>query len=292
MKSISIVNPNILDPNNALFTRLNNNPPKWWSSLLYDPQLYIEIRKYNIVEVYYQGGTLAKLVYDKKTKQIIPTAHPKYVGHSDINDIRYYKNNETHTPIYQDCSKWLEKKIDDMKQNIRDCYTDNHQSVECVSEKKIQGQLIERNRDKYLDSEFSHRLYEGERKEVRIDLVKIDDNQIVFEELKKINDSRLHTTKDTGPEILKQMSDYETFIIKNQMPLLKYYSNLIEIKKSLGLPLPKIKGCSTLAIDPKPILIIANNYTKMTTERVKRIESIKYTLEKASIKYRMFDYKE
>ena len=100
MKSISIVTPNILNLENLLFTQLAKNPPKWWSSLVHDPDLYIEIRKYNIVEVYYQGGTLAKLVYDKDTEQIKPTAHPKYIGHTDVNDIRYYKNNETHTPIY------------------------------------------------------------------------------------------------------------------------------------------------------------------------------------------------
>ena len=288
MKSISIVNHNVLDPKNNLYTHLTTAPPKWWSSLVHDPNLYIEIRKNNIVEVYYQGGTLAKLVYDKDTNQIIPIAHPKYIGHTDVNDIRYYKDNETHTPIYGDCSEWLDRKIENMKKNIRCWYTEKHKSIESVSEKKIQGELVVKNREKYLDSEFSHRLYEGERKEVRIDLVKIEDNQIVFEELKKINDSRLHTTKESGPEILKQMSDYEAFISKNQKPLLEYYSKLIKIKESLGLPLPKKKD--SLVLNTKPVLIIANNYMKMTSERAKRIESIKQTLEKASIKYRIFDY--
>lgn len=291
MKSISAVNPNILDPKHALFEQLKFNPPVWWNILKQDPELYVEIRKYNVVEVYYQGGTLAKLVFDKKTNQIKPTAHPKYLGHCDVNDKRYYKNNNTHTPIYQDCSKCLAGKIEDMKQNIRDCYTEKHNNIENVSEKKIQGLLIINNRDKYLDSEFSHRLYEGERTEVRIDLVKIENNQIVFEELKKINDYRLHTTKDSGPEILQQMSEYDAFISKNQIALRNYYMNLIDIKKSLELPLPNINDISKLELNPKPVLVIADNYdyVKMNPQRAERIEAIKQTLKKDSVNFCFLD---
>ena len=289
MKNIATVNPSILlDPKNELYIQLTSNPPEWWNTLKQDPELYIEIRKYNVVEVYYQGGRLAKLEFDKKTKQIKPTTHPKYIGQKDHSNLKYYKDDKSHTPIYQDCSQWLAERIDVMKRNIEHYYTEKHKHVEEISEKKIQGELIvNNNRDKYLDSEFQHRLYVGQRKQIRIDLVKIENNQIVFEELKKITDSRLHTTKADGPEILQQMREYDMFITQNQIPLLEYYKKLITIKETLGLPVPVINDITTLTVNPKPVLIIANNYDarKENKKRETRRSQIKQTLSDNAINY-------
>lgn len=291
MNNIATVDPFILDPKNELYNQLSSNPPEWWNTLKQDSDLYIEVRKKNVVEVYYQGGTLAKLVFDKKTKQITPIAHPKYLGHKDNGDLHYYKNDNKHTPIYQDCSKWLTNGIEKMKENIEDNYTEKHKHIEEISEKKIQGQLIVNNRENYLDSEFQHRLYAGERKQIRIDLVRIENNQIVFEELKKINDSRLHTTKADGPEILQQMNEYDVFITQNQSSLLEYYKKLIKIKEKLGLPLPVINDINTLIINPNPVLIIANNYDdkKGNKQRETRRSQIEQTLLDKAINYRFFD---
>ena len=290
MNSIAIVNPNILNPDNKLYSLLSSDKaPIWWNLLKQDPELYIEIRKNDVVEIYYQGGRMAKLEFDKKSKKITPTAHPSYLGHSDRTDTRYYKNDKDHSAIYQDCSEWLCHKLDDMKKNIRKSYTDNHESKENVSEKKIQGHLIVSRRDKYIDSEFEYRFREGERKEIRIDLVKIDNNQIIFEELKKINDYRMHTSKEENPEIVKQMREYKEFILKNQVTLLEYYRALIKIKEFLGLPIPNINNDS-LVVNPEPVLLIANNYEKINGQRDNRLNHIEGILKSNGIKYKLFNY--
>ena len=44
MNSIAIVNPNILNPDNKLYSLLSSdNAPIWWNLLKQDPELYIEI---------------------------------------------------------------------------------------------------------------------------------------------------------------------------------------------------------------------------------------------------------
>ena len=90
-----------------------------------------------------------------------------------------------------------------MKANIQKHYSGSN-SGECTSEKFIQGSLILKGRDKYLDSEFAHRLYVGQNKTVRIDLVKVENGFIVFEELKRIGDYRLRNMMG-NPEILEQI---------------------------------------------------------------------------------------
>lgn len=259
-----------------------------------DDSLYIEIRKDDIVDVYYNGGRIAELKCDNK-KGLMVTAHPKYLGKTDTNNRDYYRERLTekgikYDPIYQDCIAWLldKDRFEQMKRNEEKYYS----GISCgekTSEKYMQGDLIINGRDKYIDSEFAHRLYDNQRKTIRFDLVKIEGNKIIFEELKRIGDNRLRTTKG-DPEIREQMGKYNEFLELNAGALTEYYKVLYQIKKKLGLPIPLVKNIDELQIDPNPTLLIINNYDKISPEREERIDDIRSTLDSLNINYRINDH--
>lgn len=284
MNPISKLESGLLNPDSEIFKILaSNNPPKWWIIAKNDPDLYIDIRKENEVIIYYNGGRAAGIKYYKKKKVLKVTAHPKYLGHTDIKDQKYYKNDKKHTPIYQPCEDWLENRLGELKSNIIKYYS-KVENGEDTSEKRIQGRLIINGREKYLDSEFEHRLRDGERHTIRIDLVKIENGRIIFEELKRIKDDRL-MTKDGHPEILTQMQEYKDFLAINISALGDYYKELYKIKEKLGLPVPPVKDVNALIVDNEPQLIIANNYNKITPDRETRIKDIEKILKSKDIVY-------
>ena len=282
-KEVSIMEENLLDNKHKLYEILQGSKaPEWWPELKKDVELYIEVRKGNILDVYYQGGRMAEIKYNNSTQNIIVTAHPKYLGHDKKEDKNYYKKSINkdgtieYVPIYQDCQEWLLNRRKELKANIREYYSGNKDG-EKTSEKFIQGELIINGRDKYLDSEFAHRFYVGERNTIRIDLVKIEEGRVVFEELKRIGDDRLRTSKG-DPEIITQMNNYRIFLDKNKNVLTNYYRTLYRIKQFLELPVPKVDDVEKITVDPEPQLIIAHNYEKMTDKREERIEAIKAAL--------------
>ena len=265
---------------------IGGNAPAWWNSLKEDKDIYIEIRKGNVIDAYYLGGRMAEIKLDRDN-QIVVTAHPKYLGFLE-EDGQYYRKSIKdgklkYTPIYQDCSEWLLNRKEEMKANIQKYYSGSNNG-EKTSEKYIQGMLILKGRDKYLDSEFAHRLYEDKIETVRIDLVKIENGFIVFEELKRIGDNRLRNMKG-DPEILTQIKNYRDFLKVNKDILTEYYKTLYLIKKDLELPVPPIVGdVNDLVVNPEPQLLIANNYEKRTKDRDIRIEKIEEILLKIGVK--------
>jgi hypothetical protein len=48
------------DPKNQLFSELKNHPPTWWLQLVGDKEIYIDVRKDNYIDVYYNGGGIIK----------------------------------------------------------------------------------------------------------------------------------------------------------------------------------------------------------------------------------------
>ncbi len=283
MNKISLLETGLLDRDHSLYNLLkSNDAPSWWNTLFNDEELYIEIRKKNIIDIYYYGGRMAELVYDNDCKKIVAKAHPKYIGHSDLSDAKYYKTSigkdgkVKHVPIYQECQEWLESRIEALKENIRNNYSKS-EAGENTKEKFIQGKLITTRRDIYLDSEFAHRFHDNEKETIRIDMVKIENNRIIFEELKRVGDSRLRTTKGE-PEILTQIRNYREFLQPNKDRLTDYYKTLYLIKKDLKLPVPIVNDIDSLQVDPEPQLLIALNYDRETPARIKRIRAIEQAL--------------
>jgi len=233
------VKDGLLNSDHPIFKILSSNDaPIWWHSIKSDDSLYIEIRKENYLNVYYRGGCVARIKYNTHRKQFEILTHPKYLERLDTSNPQWYKkkikNGKTiYEAIYQDSVDWLSsiEKLGELKDNVVKIYSGDNDG-EATSEKFIQGELIINYRNKYLDSEFAYRMFDGKRNTIRIDLVKIENGKFVFEELKRIKDGRLLTT-DGEPEILTQMGNYEGFILQNQEALTRYYRTLYKAKKKI-----------------------------------------------------------
>lgn len=277
-----------LSEGHKLFSRLASNPPRWWCAAKNHPELYIEIRKGNYINIYYKGGSIVKIEYDDQTERISVLTHPKYLGQDECNDVAYYRKNSKgqFLPIYQECSDWLENRLDEMLSNVDKYYNSK--------EKQEQARMIISNRTRYIDSEFEHlykRYLRPDKKYkndfMRIDLVELRNNTIRFVELKMIGDGRLlKKDENAAPEIYAQMQKYRNFAEKYQTEIVDYYRTLYAIKKNLGLPVCQDIDTMAITIDTKPVLVIANDYDKETFGRTQRIKRInKKMMQRSGIFY-------
>ena len=229
-----------------IFDVLKNNNPSWWQYCKNEKAFYIEVRKDNNINVYFEGGSIIKVHYCSRHKALQTFTHYKYLGLEDK------------TRTYVNCAKTIDKEIDKITNGIKKHYSQkNGKDMESWSEKYIQGQLITNNRDIYLDSEFA---YIDEDRDIRIDLVKCINGTIIFVELKRLDDNRMLNKTDDSPEIVFQMKSYADFIKKYRDKILAYYQKLYDIKKSLGLPVPKVRPQEVSIV---PELLIFNRWTHM-----------------------------
>ena len=248
--------------------------PDWWQRLLSIKGVYVEIRKDDIVDIYYEGGRMAELKI--KDEKITATCHPKYLG----MDVPTGSN-----PKYVDCLEVLKNNPCFITKSIQANYSQKEgKDDEDISEKKIQGDMICRQNPLFLDSEFAHRYEIGKRQTIRFDLVTIKSNQLIFIELKRIKDNRMLNKEDYEPEILKQMDKYQKFIKVNKDKLLDYYKTLYEIKSSLKLPVPECE-IEKLSVCEVPHLIILDTYKSLGKRRKDRIARMKEILDKAPFSY-------
>lgn len=277
-----------------LFSVLKNNPPAWWKKILANDRLYVEIRKDNYINVYYQGGSIARV--ECVSNKVTLKAHPKYMGHYDKSDRTFYRADGS--PVYADCADYLENHMDEMLRNVERAYSNKKdkdcENAENISEKKIQGEMIIHGRGEYLDSELEclfSKEYDSagkcKNRFIRIDMVRVEDNHLQFVELKRIQDSRLLNKDDSDPEIVTQMNNYSIFVRNNSEMLLGYYRTLYGIKRSLGLPVPYIDE-NSLSVDTTPVLLIKNLYGDVVgTRRLARISRIEALLRKNGITYKL-----
>lgn len=254
----------ILKPEAKIFQELKKNP-SWWARFKNDSSLYIEIRKDNQVNVYFEGGSVARIHYCSKHKKLQVFTHHKYLNLPAPSKRNAYiecsgiidEPKETNSEILV-CDKVIER--------VKTCYSQKHAingivDKEKWSEKFIQGTLITQSSDFHLDSEFA---YNDATDKNRIDLIRCDKGVITFVELKRIADGRMLHKTDESPEIVDQMNRYKDFITKYSVELLAYYQKLYDVKADLGLPVPQIRPSS---INPEPHLLIFDNWTKETTGR-------------------------
>ena len=254
----------ILKPEAKIFQELKKNP-SWWARFKNDSSLYIEIRKDNQVNVYFEGGSVARIHYCSKHKKLQVFTHHKYLNLPAPSKRNAYiecsgiidEPKETNSEILV-CDKVIER--------VKTCYSQKHAingivDKEKWSEKFIQGTLITQSSDFHLDSEFA---YNDATDKNRIDLIRCDKGVITFVELKRIADGRMLHKTDESPEIVDQMNRYKDFITKYSVELLAYYQKLYDVKVELGLPVPQIRPSS---INPEPHLLIFDNWTKETTGR-------------------------
>lgn len=255
---------NTLNPDAKIFQELKKNP-YWWTRFKKDSSLYIETRKDNQVNVYFEGGSVARIHYCSKHKKLQVFTHHKYLDLPAPS-----KSN-----AYIECSDIIDKPIekdseilicDKVIERVKTCYSQKHAingvvDKEKWSEKFIQGSLITKSLAFHLDSEFA---YNDASEKIRFDIVRCDNGVITFVELKRIGDGRMLHKTDESPEIIDQKDRYKDFITKYTDELLTYDQKLYDVKAGLGLPVPQIRPIS---INPEPHLLIFDNWTKETSRR-------------------------
>lgn len=261
-----------LDPSARIFVELESGNHLWWETLRNDRQFICEVRKDNQVNIYFEGGSVARIHYCSRHKVLQAFTHRKYL---DLD--------KTH-PMYVDCAPSLSSRVGEIVERIKTVYSRKKGcGKEAWSEKYIQSHLIINNRDRYIDSEFA---YKDEAYDIRVDLVELVGGELRFVELKRIGDSRMLLKTEDNPEIIFQLREYERFIGEYGINLLAYYSKLYDLKKSLKLPVPPTRPTS---ICPRPFLLIFNNWEKPHPSRKKHTARMERILQREGVDYSIID---
>lgn len=267
-----------LNPKAEIFEEIRIQQPQWWTMLCEDHDLYIEIRKDNYINVYYFGGSVARIDYKNG---FVAETHQKYLGDDKPRGkTKKGKDKFQYDPI--DLTTLSELKIAGIKNRIKSDYL-RHIDNENPAEKWIQGKMIKESTN-YIDSEFQFN-QDAEIGKLRIDLIELSGGVLSFVELKGIFDSRLRNDVKRNlkvPESIEQMGKYQLFINRYEDNIKEYYKKLIEIKQSLGLT---TVDKTNLTLNKTPKLIIANTYSKKTKQREDRISDIKKLLDVNNIDY-------
>ena len=268
-----------LNPKDELCKKLKENNPTWWQFVkdnIKPGGLYVDIRKNNSLNVYYNGGSLLKITLSKGL--IKGKIHQYYLG---IVGSKYIDYELDRLPI----------DVDEIVKRIARKYG-------ATSENSIKARLICAPNAKYIDSEFAYSKIIGKKKNkygkevdtyltTRIDLTKLENGKIVFIELKRIEDGRLLTNEyENGePKILSQMKTYHQFIKTHREEITNYYKTLFAIKSNLEI-LPE-GLVSTDNIDDyilcENVELYIEPYSSLNPERIRRINAIKTILDRNNI---------
>lgn len=264
-----------LKENARIFEELKKNP-SWWVKFKNNPSLYIDIRKDNQVNVYFEGGSIARIHYCSKHKKLQVFTHHKYLGEPAPS-----RNN-----LYVECSNRIENICDDVMERIQTLYSQKKaeegiNAKEKWSEKFIQGMLVINSRTVHLDTEFA---YNDAQDDIRIDLIQCRKGSLTFIELKRMDDNRMLHATDNNPEVVYQMQDYKDFIARYRSELLEYYKKVFDIKVQLGLPVP---DSAPVSINPIPELIIFDRWVKPTNQREIHRQRVRELLEQNGIQYKV-----
>jgi len=253
-----------LRKDHPFFQRLKNNPPLWWNNLKSDTELYIDVRKDNSLNVYHNGGSIMKLESIKKSKETIEfkaQIHFEYIPLQLDKESDYlpfkFKGENIYMPEHKtiDINNFAKQSIKKIKKRIKMFYPND-------SEKGIQGRYVINNKISksangfFIDTEYQY----GDK---RIDMVWVDliEKKIAFVELKTIGDARLYVDKTKNQETVEnQLEKYYKFARANRDHLVKYYNEVYDIKRELGI-LPafvKEESLKGYKLIEKPIFLVGD----------------------------------
>ena len=266
-----------LTPTHNLFTTLRSDNPQWWQLLKSQPDCYIDIRKDNTINVYYNGGSLFKISYRRGYGYNVKI-HPAYLGQKGNKYVPF--------PNYASLDQ---PKLKEIKDNIASRF--GHKS-----ESGLKAQMMCATGSIYIDTEFAFTEPDENNpkksKIIRIDLVRLNGKTIEFVELKRISDGRLLKKESYGAskgdeEILEQVKKYNKFLNDNKDEIIKYYKNLLKIKSDLDLLPASLKGrtfdkdtCLDL-LDKVVLFIAKENYEDRVTEKRKERRKVMRNLLKS-----------
>ncbi|GJQ60573.1 MAG: hypothetical protein D8M57_16995 [Candidatus Scalindua sp. AMX11] len=255
-----------LNTKNKLFLELETKKPDWWKNIVSEKGVYIDIRKDNYIDIYFNGGNIIReLKFDGK--KYSGSINYKYLLSERSEYIKYDFAN-TKVLLAQKIIDLLSfadfetKSLKRIKDNISKHFP-------ASSEKGIQAKFVN-NTDYFLDTEFA---YNYKSTKLRIDLVWIDvsNKKIILIELKTMGDSRLYTN-----EIYGQLKKYNDFAIKFEKDIVQYYQKVFEIKKKLNI-LPKglsaISSLKDFVLEKKPLLLFGDCQQKWINNNAKDINA-------------------
>ena len=273
---------NKLKGDSKIFEELKKNP-SWWTRFKNDKSLYIEIRKDNQVNVYFEGGSIARIHYCSKHKKLQVFTHHKYLNlPTPSKGNAYIEGSDIIDKPVKTVKKDEEILVcDTIIERIRTIFSQklSINNKEKWSEKFIQGSIIVQSSAFHLDSEFA---YNDDISQNRIDLIRCDNGVVTFVELKRMSDGRMLHKTDESPEIVEQMLRYRNFIMRYSNELLAYYQELYDIKVDLQLPVPKSRPTS---INPEPHLLIFDTWEKNTPGRDTHRRRLQEILQREKIEY-------
>ena len=168
--------PEVLDPKNPLFEVLGEDP-LWWKIIREDKDLYVNIRKYNRINVYHRGASVMSLLYDGK--KITAEIHNHYLGvEKSIASLLGTKYGNVKSLSPEELVSRLpliKKRIagnSKFKANLAETdipLGEFDNDKDAFSEKAVQANMYLKG--EYIDTEFAVRLDDGT--DIRIDLVSL-----------------------------------------------------------------------------------------------------------------------
>jgi hypothetical protein len=249
-----------LDRDSKLFKKLGKENPEWWQLLKAQKDCYLDVRKDNSVNIYYRGASVFRVWVSGGVFRF----ETAYSGKSFTGE------NVTLADL---C-------------NIKEAIRSNPKFKD-GSESAIKAKVVCGNPE-YIDSEFAHPAVDadGKHKVIRIDLVRLRDNTIEFVELKRFGDNRLldkesYTAPTDKVEIVTQIKGYQSFLREKHDDLIRYYLNLLEIKRSLGLFSGEIPA--NLILSDKVVLLVDMTDYNGSDGQLERRKKLRELIEFAEI---------
>lgn len=246
-----------LNPEHKLFRELVKRNPVWWRNLRENPEIYIEIRKNNYIDIYYNGGRVMNLTYTNKFNGKI---HFEYIPLKSQNNYVPLDLMDDSASIQEDdlailgINNFCSDELNAIQKRMRGFYPPS-------SEKGIQASFV-LNNSQFIDSEFQ---YEDK---IRFDLIWADvlTRKLYVVELKTIGDQRLYVKEDrvglfNDNKIDFQLHRYRDFVVENKSALLSHYQNVFAVKKNLGIlrpPLLELESLGNFIFEERPILLVGD----------------------------------
>ncbi len=272
----------------------------WWNNLKNDKDIYIDIRKNNELNVYYNGGSILRI--DKNLHNI--EINYKFLPVKSKEDYISLIIQDDKIEIPKDCINITLNNLDKntiklIKEKIKLHYCND-------SEKGIQARYAlckDEEQGVFIDTEFEYK-----NDNLRIDLVyyHFNNNKIYFVELKTKNDNRLRdktinkenelkevVQKEEEEKIDTQLKKYHEFIKKHKSDLVEYYKKIIKLKYKHNLLKKDIdlKQIDFIDIEEKPILLIGDadrDFIKNYEKHIRESKTLFYKTIKENTSYRVY----